>query len=110
SLTFRAPVRVGDTVAVEVRITALEPQHRHVRLACACTLPDGTVAIEGEALVQAPLESIECARTTLPEIHIQDPAHGGLHTLLAHVRGLEPIRVAVVHSCDEISLRAALDA
>ncbi len=110
SLSFLAPVRVGDRVTVEVRVTALEPGRRRVRLACACTLPDGTVAIEGEACVQAPDQSIECPRASLPEIRIQDAAHGGLHTLLEHVRGRDPIRVAVAHPCDEISLRAALDA
>ncbi|MBV2180814.1 MAG: bifunctional enoyl-CoA hydratase/phosphate acetyltransferase [Castellaniella sp.] len=33
-----------------------------------------------------------------------------LRTLLARVRDLDPIRVAVVHPCDELSLRSALDA
>ncbi|MHA3902073.1 bifunctional enoyl-CoA hydratase/phosphate acetyltransferase [Castellaniella sp. WN] len=110
SLSFLAPVRVGDRLTVEVRVTALEPGHRRVRLACACTLPDGTVAIEGEACVQAPERSIECPRGSLPEIRIQDAARDGLRTLLGHARGRDPIRVAVAHPCDEISLRAALDA
>ncbi len=110
SLVFRAPVRVGDKVTVEVRVAGLEPEQRRVRLACSCTLPDGTVVIEGEALVEAPAERIECARSTLPEIRIREPAADGLRTLLAHVRGLGSIRVAVVHPCDEISLKAALDA
>ncbi|CAM5197484.1 Phosphate acetyltransferase OS=Castellaniella defragrans (strain DSM / CCUG 39792 / 65Phen)OX=1437824 GN=BN940_12871 PE=4 SV=1 [Castellaniella denitrificans] len=110
SLSFLAPVRVGDRVAVEVRVTELEPERRRVRLACACTLPDGTVAIEGEACVQAPDQSIECARGALPEIRIQDAVQDGLRTLLGHARGRDPIRVAVAHPCDEISLRAALDA
>ncbi|MER1967044.1 bifunctional enoyl-CoA hydratase/phosphate acetyltransferase [Castellaniella sp. GW247-6E4] len=110
SLNFRAPVRVGDRVTVEVRVTDLEKAQQRVRLACICTLPDGTVAIEGEALVQAPEEPVERIRTTLPDIHIREPAENGLRTLLAHVRTLDAIRVAVVHPCDEISLKAALDA
>ncbi|CAM5182299.1 Phosphate acetyltransferase OS=Castellaniella defragrans (strain DSM / CCUG 39792 / 65Phen)OX=1437824 GN=BN940_12871 PE=4 SV=1 [Castellaniella denitrificans] len=97
SLSFLAPVRVGDRVAVEVRVTELEPERRRVRLACACTLPDGTVAIEGEACVQAPDQSIECARGALPEIRIQDAVQDGLRTLLGHARGRDPIRVAVAH-------------
>uniref|UniRef100_UPI00333E6C15 bifunctional enoyl-CoA hydratase/phosphate acetyltransferase n=1 Tax=Castellaniella defragrans TaxID=75697 RepID=UPI00333E6C15 len=110
SLNFRAPVRMGDRLTVDVRITGLEKTERQARLACTCTLPDGTIAIEGEALVQAPQAAIEYVRTTLPEIRIQASPEDGLRTLLAQVRDREPIRVAVVHSCDEISLKAALDA
>jgi|SRR5690606_6698066 phosphate acetyltransferase/phosphate butyryltransferase len=40
----------------------------------------------------------------------EDTCRNGLRGLLEQVRGLEPIRVAVVHPCDEISLKAALDA
>lgn len=110
SLSFLAPVRVGDRVAVEVQVTALEPAHQRARLACTCTLPDGTVVIQGEAYVQAPAQSIECPRAALPEIHFQDAAQDGLRTLLGQAREHGPIRVAVAHPCDEISLRAALDA
>lgn len=110
SLSFRAPVRVGDRVAVEVKVTALEPERRRARLACSCTLSDGTIAIEGEAYVQVPEQSIERPRITLPEIRIGDAAQDGLGTLLGQVRGREPIRVAVAHPCDELSLKAALDA
>ncbi|WP_066459773.1 bifunctional enoyl-CoA hydratase/phosphate acetyltransferase [Castellaniella caeni] len=110
SLSFRAPVRIGDRVTVEVRVTALEARHRHARLACTCTLPDGTIAIQGEALVQAPDKTVECPRSTLPDIRIQPSGADSLQTLLTHVRGRDPIRVAVVHSCDEVSLRAVLEA
>jgi phosphotransacetylase len=47
----------------------------------------------------------------MTDIHIEeDTGRNGLRGLLEQARGLEPIRVAVAHPCDEISLRAALDA
>ena len=38
------------------------------------------------------------------------PRPPGLDTLIGHAAGHDPIRVAVVHPCDGLSLRAALDA
>src|SRR5690606_34001574 len=38
------------------------------------------------------------------------PSPPGLAEIIGRARGREPIRVAVVHPCDELSLRAALDA
>ncbi len=112
--TLRNPafeeLAVGDKFLVEARVTSLDAPRRRIHLACTCTLPDGTVAIEGEAYVQAPQESVTCARSAPPEIHVEDSPPAGLHALLAQVSCLAPIRVAVVHPCDEISLKAALDA
>lgn len=52
SLQFKAPVFVGDTVTATVEVTAV--RRKIVTLATRCTLEDGTVVIEGEAVVMAP--------------------------------------------------------
>ena len=109
-LRFHAPIRVGDRLLIAVEVRALDPQRHRVTLACTCTLADGTLAIDGEALVQAPTQRIERPRTALPDIRAQTSGEDGLKRLLAHVAALEPIRVAVVHPCDRPSLSAALDA
>ena len=110
TLRFLAPVNVGDTLSIRVAVTAKDPATQRVVLACACSNQSGEVVIEGEADVVAPPERIERARTALPEIRLDTAGHDGLQRLLAHVAPLQAIRVAVVHSCDEPSLRAALDA
>ncbi len=46
----------------------------------------------------------------MTDLSPEDRRPGGLLSLLEQARGRGPIRVAVVHSCDAISLRAALDA
>lgn len=53
SLKFLAPVRPGDRVRAEVRVTGIEPGRRRVVLDCACRVGD-RVVLEGEALVMAP--------------------------------------------------------
>ena len=53
SLRFTAPVRIGETVTARVEVAEVMPKRR-VRLATTVTKQDGTVAIEGEAVVVAP--------------------------------------------------------
>ena len=38
TLNFRAPVRIGDTVEVEVTVAELIPERRRARLACRCSV------------------------------------------------------------------------
>ncbi len=107
TLRFLAPVRIGDTLVVRVRVTALDVTHKRVTLACTCVNQDGVAAIEGEAQVIAPTERVERRRTALPEVR---PIDGCGLSLLECARPLGAIRIAVVHPCDGISLAAVLDA
>jgi 3-hydroxybutyryl-CoA dehydratase len=53
TLNFRAPVRIGDTVDVDVRVAELFPERSRARLACSCSVA-GEVVLDGEALVKVP--------------------------------------------------------
>ncbi|MDP4031754.1 MAG: MaoC family dehydratase [Pseudorhodobacter sp.] len=53
TLKFMAPVRPGDTVYAEVKVTAIDHARRRVTLETHCTVGD-TVVLKGEALVLAP--------------------------------------------------------
>ena len=53
SLKFLAPVRPGDTVRAEVRVTSIDPAKRRVTLETLCSVGD-TIVLKGEALVLAP--------------------------------------------------------
>ncbi len=108
TLRFAAPVRVGDTLAIEVVVRAIDTASRQVTLACHATNARGETVIEGEATVLAPTDRIEHAAATLPEVRLRTA--DGLPRLLEHVRALGPIRTAVVHPCDQLSLGGALDA
>ena len=108
TLKFHAPVRVGDRLTVRVTVTDKEPVHRRVTLACSCVNQQGSTVIDGEATVLAPQQRIERPAATLPEVRLL--AANGLPRLLQQVLPLGPIRVAVVHPCDGLSLGGALDA
>jgi 3-hydroxybutyryl-CoA dehydratase len=53
TLQFRAPVRIGDTVDVDVEVAELMPEKHRARLTCTCSVA-GEVVLTGEALVKVP--------------------------------------------------------
>ncbi|HMO29050.1 MaoC family dehydratase [Enterovirga sp.] len=63
TLNFRAPVRIGDTVKVEVAVAELIPEKHRARLHCTCTV-DGETVLEGEAWVKVP-SRVPRARTVV---------------------------------------------
>ncbi len=54
SLAFRHPVRIGDTITAQVEIVEIKARTRRVRLNTVCRNQDGTVVLDGEALVLVP--------------------------------------------------------
>lgn len=53
TLNFKAPVRIGDTVTARVEVAELSERGHRVKLHCTCGV-DGTLVLEGEALVKVP--------------------------------------------------------
>ena len=53
-VSFKAPVFVGDTVTATVEVTAYREDRRIATLRTTCVNADGTLVIEGEAVVIAP--------------------------------------------------------
>ena len=110
TLNFRAPIRAGDTLTTTVRVTARDEREGLVSLDCTCVNQRGQTVIAGEAIVTAPMERIERSRSTLPQVRISVSQGDDLVRLLELVRPLGPIKMAVVHPTDSVSLSAALDA
>ena len=51
SLEFKAPVKFGDVIEAEVEIIEKIAERNRVRLKTVCRNQDGTVVLEGEAVV-----------------------------------------------------------
>jgi len=113
SFSFHAPVGVGvgvgDTVTIRVTVTAKIDKHRHVTLDCLCINQDGETVIEGEALVIAHTVKVRRPRVILPEVHLHERG-ARFNDLLKGTAHLAPVRTAVVHPCDALSLMGALEA
>lgn len=54
TLSFRAPVHIGDTVTATVRVTSFDPDKRRAVLSTVCENQDGVQLVSGEALVLVP--------------------------------------------------------
>ena len=106
---FRRPVGLGDTITVKVTVTDREPAKQRLTLDCICLNQQGETVIEGQAHVIAPAEKIKRQRVVLPEVHLHERG-ARYQQLIALTDGLAPLRTAVVHPVDTISLLGASDA
>jgi 3-hydroxybutyryl-CoA dehydratase len=69
SLRFTRPVKLGDTLSVELEILEKLPKNR-VRIATRVINQDGKTVVDGEAEVMAPSEALDIALADLPPISI----------------------------------------
>lgn len=53
-LRFLAPVRIGDTITARVEVTGKMEDKNKVTFRTICTNQDGTMVLDGEALVSPP--------------------------------------------------------
>lgn len=51
SMRFLGPVRIGDTITARVEVVNLNDEKERVTLRTTCTNQEGTLVLEGEALV-----------------------------------------------------------
>jgi 3-hydroxybutyryl-CoA dehydratase len=54
SLTFRAPVYIGDTITARVEVIEVNVEKNRARLSTTCTNQADTLVLDGEALVSPP--------------------------------------------------------
>ena len=58
-LRFLAPVRMGDTLTARAEVVEIIPDKNKVRLKTICVIQDGTMVLEGEAVVSPPKPKTE---------------------------------------------------
>ena len=54
AVNFLAPVKIGDTITTTAEVTELLTEKKHVLLKTYCTNQNGTVVIDGQAVVSPP--------------------------------------------------------
>lgn len=109
TLRFRRPVAVGDEITVTVTAQDKNEDKHRVTFDCQCTNQKGDAVITGTADVLAPTEKIKRPKMVLPEVRVFD-RYARYRELMRLADGLPPIRTAVVHPADELSVLAALEA
>ncbi len=109
SLNFELPVRVGDRLTVRLVVRHKDAATGRVEFECTVHNQHNEQVVSGTAQVRAPRHKIKRARAAMPTLHLFDPEA----RLIEWVNSLPAgpaIACAVVHPCDEESLRGALDA
>lgn len=70
NLSFKRPVKLGDTLTVTLTVKEKLPKQR-VIIDCTVCNQDGQQVVKGEAKVMAPTDSVELQAPTLPRITIE---------------------------------------
>lgn len=110
TLKFLRPVHLGDTITASVRVTAKEDKHKHVTLETICANEKGEHVLEGVALVLPPPEKICWSIAPLPEVQIKTGGNNYEQWLMDKAKKLKPLKTAVVHPADILSLSGAIQA
>lgn len=109
SLHFHAPVGVGDTITVTVKVSEKKPETNRVLLDCQAVNQRGETVITGTAEVIAPGEKISRPKVILPEVQLREKGCY-YRKLVEMTRNLDPVRTAVVHPVDTVSILGAAEA
>tara|TARA_R110002072_G_scaffold58491_1_gene149091 strand:- start:430 stop:1893 length:1464 start_codon:yes stop_codon:yes gene_type:complete len=107
---FLKPVGIGDTVTARVTVKEKHDKNKHLILKCVCLNQDGKEVITGEAEVIAPCEKVRRKRIILPEIEFKNEECPHHHQAICMVHDLKPLKTAIVHPADGVSLRGAIEA
>lgn len=70
SLRFKAPVRVGDTITITMKVIKKREDRKFVTLDCEALNQEGETVMVGTAEVIAPTEKVVIEAPTLPDINI----------------------------------------
>ncbi len=54
NLKFLAPVTIGDTITATVEVIEILPEKKRVRMKTICANQEGTIVLDGEALISPP--------------------------------------------------------
>ncbi|MFH1158704.1 MAG: bifunctional enoyl-CoA hydratase/phosphate acetyltransferase [Pseudomonadota bacterium] len=113
NVTFKKPVRLGETVTVTVTVLEKKtgekkPAKPIVVFDCSCTNSRGEIVAEGKATVLAPTEKVRLPWPETPDVILH--THTNSRNIIEACRDLKPIRTAVVHPVTVTTLEAAMNA
>ncbi|ALJ34606.1 bifunctional enoyl-CoA hydratase/phosphate acetyltransferase [Azospirillum brasilense] len=107
-LRFKRPVGLGDVITVTVTAKEKHSEKNIVVFDCVARNQDGKEVVSGLAEVIAPTRKVRRAAHELPQVQVI--RHDGHDELLGKTESLPPVPTAVVHPCDESSLKGAVEA
>ncbi|HUX78947.1 MAG TPA: bifunctional enoyl-CoA hydratase/phosphate acetyltransferase [Alphaproteobacteria bacterium] len=108
TLTFKKPISIGDKITVKVTAQAKNSKKKEITFLCSITNQRSEEVTSGTAVILAPTEKIRRPRIELGEIVLRKP--GELYEdLLKILHKVKPVKTAVVHPVDDVSLLGAIE-
>src|SRR5574343_209076 len=107
NLRYLRPVTVGDAVTFKITVERKYERTQHVLFDAEVTLANGLRAVTGTLEVLAPTEKIVRQQLCVPEATLSNRDER-FQRFIALAEGMDPVAAAVVHPCDEESLKGAL--
>ncbi|MGE5545365.1 MAG: bifunctional enoyl-CoA hydratase/phosphate acetyltransferase [Solirubrobacterales bacterium] len=105
---FLQPVEVGDTLTVTVTVAEKMPPNE-VTFECRAVNQGGQTVFAGRARVFAPTVKVVQPKVELHEISLRR-RHHVFEDIIERCAPLAPIKVAVCHPCDQVSLEGPVEA
>jgi phosphate acetyltransferase len=111
TLKFGHPMSPGDTLTITVTVVSIDknPEKHIIELDCKCLNQMETVVISGIATVIAPTEKVKLKRPTLPAMETMALEGSWYNQLINLKKDFRPLKTAVVHPVDTLSLLGAID-
>ncbi|HWK97945.1 MAG TPA: bifunctional enoyl-CoA hydratase/phosphate acetyltransferase [Pseudolabrys sp.] len=109
TLKFRHAAALGDAVTARVKVRDKIAGESRIVLDCEGVGASGEVLFTGQADVTAPAQKIRRPRAALAQTHIHERGEH-FRALTAAARKNPPIRTAIIHPCDDLSLAGAMEA
>jgi acyl dehydratase len=69
-MSFERPVRIGDTITVELNVTEKLPEKKFVKMTSIARNQHGKVVVSGLTTVLAPTEKLRLERPAEPQVRI----------------------------------------
>lgn len=107
NLRFLRPIMLGDTATFKVTVARKYERTQHVLFDAEVILENGLRSITGTLEVLAPKEKIIRPRTHVPEAFVSNRDER-FEAFIDLAKGLSSVRTAVVHPCDQESLKGVI--
>ncbi len=108
ALRFTGRLALGDLLTATVVVQEKRPAGGQLVLGAKCTNQRGETVTEGTLLVDCPAERRSVQR--LGEVEVAFHRYNAFQAIFERAQGQPPVVTAVVHPCDQESLRGALEA
>ncbi len=108
SLNFKKPIGIGDTVNVRLTVKEKNPTNKDITFLCSITNQKNEEVTSGTAIVRAPVEKVHRPQIEMPHVILREPRRL-YEMLLKKIHIVEPIKTAVIHPVDDVSLLGAIE-